>query len=443
MKRILTSLLILATLLAVSSCEENTWIDSYTPVVYIPNYGLSVNDVWCQTGSTASVGIGVYCSGIRKENVGEPIQVGFTVDPTLIDTYNNDVTQLYSGLVEALPSNYYSITGTSVTIESGANSASIPVTIQWESLKEYSMDPDKYYVIPIRLISTSQYSLSEDESMNWTMYAVNLRNPNFYFYVNHDGQVLQSKKVITGENSTDKFVVGQVGVPDGEYKLEAYYDAEALAEAYPYVKPLPKVNAIFDQSNLVYRSPSNPGYLTVRYDPDGLAYQTSYYLPISLKGSTYGTDSEKKTVFVLVQKKNEYDKTYDSALTITSESVGRTNDYTATKELVSVDDDIVELQVITNSTIAGVNAGSSSTSSSTYNDLKIKIRIIPTSDPTHYKVEYIHSSTIKNLFPSTFEPDPDNESYYDWYAQRFHLYYRWQHVDGKYITVSEQLTPSA
>ena len=130
--------------LALVSCEKNVWIDNADPQVYFAQYGFSENQVWDVQQGTYTVNFGVYFGGLRPDNRKSEITVGFAVNSAVLDDYNADVTQAYSGSTLALPADCYSISGTSVVIPAGAVSASIPVVFNLTAIAAAGLDPTKH-----------------------------------------------------------------------------------------------------------------------------------------------------------------------------------------------------------------------------------------------------------------------------------------------------------
>lgn len=117
----------------------------------------------------------------------------------------------------------------------------------------------------------------------------------------------------------------------------------------------------------------------------------------------------------------------------------RTVAYSTTKSITSYDNDIVEMQIAMNKTIAG--ATSQTGTSTTFNNKYMRIKIIPTDDPTHYDIELIKvdDSGSKNS-PASLELMPDVDSYFNYSREEFVLNYRWKDSKGYWMEVTETAT---
>lgn len=433
--------------LALVSCEKNVWIDNADPQVYFAQYGFSENQVWDVQQGTYTVNFGVYFGGLRPDNRKTEITVGFAVNSAVLDDYNADVTQEFSGSTLALPADCYSISGTSVVIPAGAVSATIPVVFNLTAIAAAGLDPTKHYVIPLELTSTSEFKLNENQDFIRALLGVKVVTPSLYFYANRAGVTLASCKLVTGSDSFgDSFEIAGFGVPAGDYTVNVGYDAAAFAAAPTSVVPkssliLPEDAVTIVTPTVSYKGGSDRPKVEVEYDPSKLEFLKAYYLPLSItSASAYGPNDSLKTTFVKVEKKNPYEKNYASILSVYSETTKRTGAYSAKKAPTSFADDVIELQIATNNTLAG--AAANKATATTYNNKYMRIRIVQTADPKKYDVEYIlvTDKSTRNNSPATFEADPDNPSYYDWDKEQFVLNYRWRHPDnatGEWVTVSE------
>lgn len=439
MKQRIFSLLALIALCFVSCDDSSRWPDFDDPQVYFPLHGVSQNTVWALSEGTYTTELTAYCAGLRPANQKLDITVNCAVDPQLIATYNADITQQYSGQVVELPSDCYQL-ATSTIIPKGKNEASFPIKFNIASIRQKCTDPSKVYVIPVKLTSTSHYSLNSDETFTIALYGVSLKDPSFFFFSNRDGVQIVGRKVITGEASApDVHQIIAEGVPAGDYTLTVSYDPETLAKMYPKYKVLPE-NAFKLVSNSVKYNNESKGEVAVEYIPENIGFGETYYLPLTItSASSYIPNEEYKTLLVRVELKNSYEKPYISRMNVASASNSREGAYSVDKTLVSFDKDVVEMQIGTNATIAGAAATGTST---TYNDKYMRVRIIPTENKAHYNIEYILVSdkAKANNSPASLEANPDKESYYNWDEEQFVLNYRWKHSDGLWITVEETLS---
>lgn len=445
MKKYLFTALIAISALTAISCEkaEERWADNKDAYIYLPQHGYTSNIVWDYEGGTFMSSLGVYASGLRPEYRKEEIKVGFTVDQTLIDAYNADETQQYAGMLEKLPDNCYTIIGTGVIIPEGENLAQIPVEFNTAAIRAAALDPAKLYVIPVKLTSTSKYELNPDEELNSALYGIVFQEPTFYFKANEYGTSLNSAKVYAKikkgttemEGSFDgTYKIASYGVPDGEYTINIAYDPEAMKPAYKDSTILPQEVVTFD-SQIVYKNNHDFPLLNVHIDASQLEFRKTYVLPLTMTStSAYAPNADKSSLFLKVELKNIYEKTYASTMVVDAEMTSRSQAYAAKKSPVSYEADIVELQIATNNTIAG--AAATAASSTTYNNKYMRLRIIEGDDIRHNKVEYIlvTDKGTRNNSPATLEADPDAESYYDYMAEQFVLNYRWKHVAKKETT---------
>ncbi len=424
-----------------SSCEEDRWTDNTIQEIYFPQHGYSFNDVWDVEGGVYNTKIGITCGGVRPVNQTEDIVVNFQIDQAMVDAYNADITQEYSGQTVMLPQNCYSISGNSATIRQGEVSTTIDITFNTEAVKAACTDESKHYVIPFKLMSASSKSLSADESFTEMFYAVSVKTPSFFFFCNEYGVLLNSAKVLWGSDANvERYQIAGLGVPKGEYHLNVKYDPDALEPEYPIADILPEDAFSINAGDLVYKSEYDRARLEVRFDYSKLDFLRTYYLPITVEGdSNYKGAEGKKTLFVKVELKNPYEKTYASKIYVLSDATGRNAAYSAKKSPVSITEDIIEMQMSTNSTIAGAKA--SAASSATYNNKYFRIKVLPKADSHRYGVEIIQVTDkgTKNNSPATLEADPDKESYYDWDSEMFVLNYRWQHTDKSWIYVTETI----
>lgn len=434
-------LLYILILFAVVSCnKENVEKDNDNPLLFIPRYGFSINDIWNLSDGTDTHYLTIYCSGLYN-GAKEDISVQYSIDPSLINNYNNDETQLYSGSVIELPSDCYRIDGTNAVIKKGESEVKIPIVFDVAKIKQSCLNNEAYYTIPIKLNSTSKYLLHNNLNMTEALYGINLKDPVFFFYENRNGLVIKDMKVIYGvDNQSQSYSLTCEGVPEGSYDVDIEYNIDALESEFDNATPLPQNGFEIVNSNIIFNSIYDKPELNIKYLSDILLFRQVYYLPLSIKKtSAYKPDEDRSTLIVKVEMKNEYDKNYNSKLSVHSGTSSRTGSYEVEKSLSSYESNIVEMQIAKNATIAG--AGNTGTSS-TYNDKYMRIKVIPTDNKEKYNVELILVTDMgkSNNSPNTLELDPEKESYYNWNKEEFVLNYRWKHTDGKYITVTEILS---
>lgn len=432
----------LALMTAVSCQKETSWADDGTPEIYFTPAGISEARIWNYDSGSYETQIGVNLCGIRPANQVNSITVSYAVDDNIVTAYNNEITNEFSGNIVALPSDCYTVTGTSVTIEQGEVAAKIPVTFNTKALAALEREPGKKYVLPLRLTGTTMHNLSSDENLTTLMYSVTMEEPSFYFFANKDGVFdLTYKMVYGGNNLDDEYKIAAFGVPEGNYPITVEYDEEALKATHPKETILPKDAYTVVSDNLVYHNERDMAKLVLRYNQDKMEFGKSYFLPLTITSAApYKANESLKTIYINVQMRNEYEKLYGSVMSVNAESTKRTASYSAKKTPVTYAADMIEMELATKNTIAGAKVDA--TTSATYNGRLIRIKIIPTADKTHYNIEYVPvtDGTKKTNTPDGFEPIPDTENYYDWMEEKFVLNYRWKHVEKKdtsWVNVSE------
>jgi len=441
MKKSLFILLALFTLVFTACEDKGRWTDNDTAEIYFPKCGFTLNDIWSLSDGQYEAYIGIYCGGVRPDNQNTDFTVSYVVDKSIVDAYNADITQQYSGQVEVLPEGCYTLIGNEIKVKAGEVQGQLPIRFNVDVIRGRGLNPDKYYAIPLRITSTEKYSISADPTFVEAMYAISVNEPRFYFHCNRNGVSVNGVKLIHGSTENKyRYGIAAYGVPSGSYNIKVAYDKDALETAFPGSNILPEDAFELESTSLVYKSESNRAEVVVSLFPDNLDLTKSYYLPITItECSPYVADAELKTLFVKVDVKNEYDKSYSSNILVDCDNTGRTGAYSVSKEITGVSNDVVELQMCTNGTIAGASA--TATSSTTYNNKYMRLKIIPTDNKKHYNVEMIlvTDKAKSNNSPATLELIPDQDSYYDWEQERFVLNYRWQHTDKTYINVTEVL----
>ena len=439
----------LVAVLALGACTKNVWVDNTDVKAYFPHYGYTQNTIWAYEGGSYQISFGVAFGGLRPDNRLEDLTVNYAVDPAVVDAYNEDITQQYSGELEVLPADCYSVEGTSAVVKVGEVSAVIPVVFNVAAIKtaiaESVLLPTKRYVVPLALTGVSKYELHDNAEMTRAMIGITLADPAFYFYANRSGVSLASRKLVSGSNDySDRFIVAATGVPEGEYNVSVGYDAAAFSDL-PKSIVLPEGTLILPEDavtiktpSVVYKNEFTRPAVEVEYDPEKLEYQKIYCLPLTItESSAYAPKNDStKSIFVKVEIKNSYEKAYASRMSVTTDTTNRTAAYAADKNPTSISDDVIDVQMVTNATIAG--STSATGTATTYNNTFMQVRVIPTDDKSHYDVEFIRvevsESNKHKMSPETLEAEPDVDSYYDWYKEQYVLNYRFrQQVKKKVI----------
>lgn len=426
------------------SCQEQNWGDNANPEVFIPRHGITNATVWDVTSGTFDTYLGVYCGGVRPENQQNTIDVTYAVDNSIVDVYNADITQQYSGSVVVLPADCYTLSSSTVTIPAGSVDTQIPIKFNVAAVKAaLEANPGKKVVIPIKLTGTSLYNISADKAYAECMMDINVSEPNFYFFCNNYGIITQAAKLIYGSKDNNyKFDVMANGVPDGNYTINFKIDQDALDAFYPGNEIIP-ADAVVLNPQSTYKDKVNHAMLEFQLIPEKLEFFKTYYLPVTMTCSEYAGEETVGNFFMTVEMKNEFEKGYSSNLSVYSEATDRTRAYSAKKNAVTYASDIFEINIATNNTIAG--AKPTSTTATTYNNRYIRIKVIPTADKSHYDIEYIPVTDKSNKKQNTmdfFEAVPDAENYYDWNLEKFVLNYRWKHIEKKdtsWVVVNEVL----
>lgn len=446
MKRLFIIPVILAVL--VTSCnKDNPWLDHDNPQVYLPKSGVTFNTAWMLDGNEYNINFGVYLSGVRPENQNTDVEVSFSVSQAIVDAYNNDITQQYSGQVQSLPADCYTITGNKAIIPKGNVAGSIPIKVLVDKVALLPLlngnGDTILYVVPILLNSTSKYRLNLDETKIEALAAILLDTPRFYFWANRNGLAAISRRLIfTDDPETEDFRISSYGVPnDRDYSLTIAYDP---------TYPIPSDGALLPSS--AYELPSATVTIAAgKFDTEVPVkiinnmiptFATSltaspynrpdfYYLPLKITtASTYGGDAEKGILLLKVSAKNDYEWLYTSAITSLNTSDGRSRNYSQNKTPTTHDGQTLRIQMLRNSS----NAGSSA------NNKYYLLKVIPNpADSRKWGVEIIHITNegVQNT-PASLELHPTKESFYDWDFETFNLNYRFQ-VGSTWYEVSEIL----
>ncbi len=198
-------IIITITALLVSCSKTDVWLDHDDPTFYIPQSGVSINKVWMLESNEYTSEVEVYLGGARPDNQETNIKVTFGLDPSIISSYNNDITQEFAGQVILLPADCYQVDSYEISIPSGEVSGVLPIKIFTDKVEALGMGPDDIYAVPIKLLSSSKFRLSDEEGKTEVIYGVRLDQPMFYFYVNEaagSSPVEIAKKVIYGAHIT-------------------------------------------------------------------------------------------------------------------------------------------------------------------------------------------------------------------------------------------------
>lgn len=444
MKKSLFILTLVCSLFLASCDMSSIWGDNENPEVYIVKNGFTLNDIWALSDGNYETYLGVYLSGVRPDNQKEDIVVNYELDNSIIDSYNSDITQAYAGQVEALPQGCYKVVSDHATIKKGENLGKIYIRFNVEVIRGSGLDPEKYYAIPLRITSTSKYSLSKTEGFTTAMFGVSIKEPRFYFYCNRDGVTLNGCKLVYGSTGNKvKYDIAGYGVPAGNYTVAVKYDPAALVGVYDDGQVLPEDAFKLTSNKVTYQSESHRGEVEIEFFPEKIEFLKTFYLPITISdASKYVPDETYKTLFVKVEVKNEYDKTYSAVMSVHANSTNRTASYSASKNLTSFDAETVELQMCTNGTIAGADA--TATSSTTYNNKYMRIKVIPTDNKSHYDVEIVlvKDKAKANNSPADLQFIPGTDNYYDWNEEKFVLNYQWKDSKGEFVEVEEIIQAS-
>jgi hypothetical protein len=440
MKKVLIILISIAAL--VSSCsKDNLWPDNTDPRIYIPRKGVSVNTAWLVDSKEYTVELGVYLSGVRPDNQTDNIDVVYKIDPTIITHYNNDITQTYAGVIVELPADCYEITGTKIAIPANEVSALIPIKIFTDKVLALGISLKQIkYAIPLALESSTKFDIIGDSAFKEAIYVVTIDQPRFYFWDNRNGQVTIARKLLYGQTpAVEKYRVTSYGLPSGEeYTLNFAVNAAAVPVGQQL---LPAKAYELTSASVIIPANSTEAFFPMKLINDSITFRQTYYLPVSISStSKYIPDATKGTLLLKIDVKNDYEWTYVSKISVRSYTSGRSGSYQLNKAPTSYDKETIQLQLITNNTVAGTAAGSTGTSS-TYNNKFFRLKVIPnTADSRKWGVQLILITDMgTSNSPITLEFTPGLDSYYDWEYETFYLNYRWRHTDGKWIEASEIL----
>jgi hypothetical protein len=431
MKRLLLIPIVLAML--VGSCSKSdVWLDHNDPRIYLPQWGVSFNTAWMLETNEYPINFGVYLSGVRPDNQNENVLVTFSIKQSLITDYNNDVTQLYSGQLQALPANCYEVTGTSVTIPKGSNSGYIPVKIKVNLVNALpKVDGGGnaiLYAIPFFLESASKHNLTADPRGREGLCVIELDSPRFYFWNNRNGRSAVGRRVLYGQTPiTENFKVTSYGLSnDQAYTLNFAVDPSAVP---PGGQLLPANAYELPLSSVEIPAGKYEASFPVKILNNNIAFRETFFLPVAItSASKYGPDTEKGVLLLRVEVKNDYEWSYVSQITSLLTQTGRAQNYSASKSPVSHDAETIRLQMSTN----GTNAGT------TFNNKFYRLKVIPNlTNNRKWGVELIRITGEGAAdSPVSLELNPNKESYFDWEYETFYLNYRW--LSGTFwVEVSE------
>jgi len=431
MKRIAIILITIAAVLTACS-QKDVWLDYDDPSVYIARNGVSFNTAWMYDNDECTVELGVTLSGVRPSNQNSDIEVSFQVDESVISVYNSDITQQYSGQVIMLPADCYQLTGNKVVIPSGEVDNKISIKILTDKVEALGMGPDDIYAIPIKLTSTTKYRLSQNAGQVESIYGVVLDNPRFYFWANRNAgsaPPVLGRKVIFGQTPrVENFMVTSYGLDAKESYTLTFEVDPAMVPAGQQLLPadayeLPVNTVTIPAGSLIADFP-------VKIINDNVEFRKVFFLPITITAaSKYGGDPVKGTLLLRVDVKNDYEWAYVSKISIFAAATGRSSSRQTNKAPTSWDENTLMVP-------HGYYREHLGTGYYITSGLLFKLKVIPTSDKNRWDVEIINDDNT--TVHSSFEQNPDIQSYYDWDNETFYLHYRWLHY-GNYIYVDEIL----
>lgn len=422
-------------------CSQDVWLNNETPKVYIPKNGLSINKAWILESSEYTINLSAYCSGLRPEKQNSDIVVTFSVEPQLIDDYNNaEIQEEYSGKIVELPADCYSFADNKIVITKGKSHGDVPIKINLQKMKELGLQTNEVkYAIPVRLQSTSMYNLQENGSMLNAIYCITLDEPSFYFWDNRDisNNVISKKVMVNDENKNDQyqFRIVSYGLTSGEeYTLNLAVDQSLIPDGGIL---LPN-NAYEFPATVKIASNAIDAYFSINMTNNNVEFGKTFYLPIVIKSaSKYGPNADRSILMLKITAKNDYEWKYASKMSISLDK--RSVESAGEKSFISYSRDIVDLPIFTEyiDLLDNWDYGAAYN----YIPYSLRLKIIPTDNKNKHKVELI--KVIKDNWgytnPSTLELDPEKESYFDWDYETFHLNYRYKDSDGNWINISEIL----
>lgn len=195
-----------------SSCkEEFDEKEVYRKIVYIVHSENMINYFTHPfTGSQTEGFISLYCSGSLMPDQDIDIEIGF--DDSLIDEFNyiefeNDSTKY----VKLLKPEHFNIPSFRVTIKNGEPFGTMPIFVTSEGLS-----PDTTYVIPLKIINSSGFEMSEDLSS--ILYAIQLENAYTGLYrmtgnlklagsTDEPQQIFKDKTLVPIDKSTNRMFI--------------------------------------------------------------------------------------------------------------------------------------------------------------------------------------------------------------------------------------------
>lgn len=443
MKRIL----LILSLIYFCGCTENIWLDHDDPRVYIPKNGFSLNKAWLQGEPEYVIDLSVNCSGLRPENRKKEIYVDYSVDPGLIKAYNEDITQTYAGQIVELPSDCYQFMTERITIPEGRSHGELGIKINLVRMKELGLALDEIkYAIPIRLDGTSMYNLQENVQMLEAIYCITLDQPTFFFWDNRSVDENTIAQVVTYDAGNTEMELRITSEGLGlKMEEDVILEFEVDASGVPDDGDLLPESAYELKNSIVFSKGESYAILPLTIKNNEVGFRKNFYLPLRIsKSSKHIPDPKKSLLLIKVTIKNDYQWNYTSRKSVSCD--GRSVNASDTKTTKSYDKDMIILDIFTD---YFSTAGNWSYQYGMAIPYSMGIKIIPTQDKRHYKVEFVKTNsamTGKNWYgyqsPETLEQDPDNESYYDWDYETFHLNYRYRKNDNPedaWVYVSEIL----
>ncbi len=157
-------------LFSIIGCQEEfDTKEVYKKIVYIINSDDAISPFTHPfTGAESTGFVSVYCSGSLMPENDILVELGY--DNELVSKYNFTEFENDTGkYVVPLASKYYKIPSFSATIKKGEPHANVFINVNPEGLS-----PDTTYVIPLKIISSSEYEISE--KLSSILYSVKLEN---------------------------------------------------------------------------------------------------------------------------------------------------------------------------------------------------------------------------------------------------------------------------
>lgn len=440
MKRYIRFIALLLPIVLSISCSNESVIednDAYAKV-YFPSNGFTLRQAWEVEGNKFPINLDVYCSGLREGSKGS-IKVGYEVDESLINAYNDDITQEYAGDITLLPGDCYSFADNEIEIPKGEVQGHLQIILDIAKMKAMGMQYNKVqYAIPIRLKSSSSYKLHDSEQMLCTLVGIDLGKPVFYFRENRNGpSPIGVRMMYASEPTVSKQILVSEGVPsDKDYTVNIEPDPDFLSDDQPL---LPADAWQLESQTVTFKKGYNTAELAIRFFTDKIAFQKTFYLPLKISStSEYAADPSRSTLLFKIEVKNDYEWPYVSKMTMTSmgpdgKTLGMGSSLQLQKKTVSTSKDQIWVDMFADE-------------SGWYNFMgyyawfggDFEIKVTESNDKNKWGVELMATENS----PYGFEPTPGKESYFDWDNETFHLFYRFIARDyyssyWEYIEVEE------